>query len=384
MEYRTKTIRFTQLVAVICVVLSSNRFLTLVHTKVPFSSQLSHRIRREIAETEVGNNGGPYCENQDILPFCLPKNYQRHIAPVFWKPNKPSNVSVHHTNTTILAQDSSSCFNILTFSKSNKSLPSKCDALKVSVILLFEDVVDVDDKHQSVKFKMSIEVGWIEPRLQIIDNSSLWIQDHDLRFAKISASWLHYLWVPDFDVLYLKSFQINHVLEPEGSLEIFPDKNIRYTFPVNMEIECPFFHYRYFPLDTQDCFFAIGSYEYTIEEMIFTGEMIYIRQNQRPLHYNIKDISAVTKNGSTFEGGIIEQCDFYHHHGCLVLHKHMYSHYMVRVHMTRLFQPYLIRTYLPSFLIVIISWFGFVIDPLVVPGRMTLLVTLLLTLVNIQ
>ena len=44
---------------------------------------------------------------------------------------------------------------------------------------------------------------------------------------------------------------------------------------------------------------------------------------------------------------------------------------------------YIITCYLPSGMFVIVSWISFLIPPEVVPGRMALLVTLLLVLINI-
>ena len=44
---------------------------------------------------------------------------------------------------------------------------------------------------------------------------------------------------------------------------------------------------------------------------------------------------------------------------------------------------YLITYYLPSGLFVVVSWISFLIPPEIVPGRMSLLVTLFLVLVNI-
>ena len=51
--------------------------------------------------------------------------------------------------------------------------------------------------------------------------------------------------------------------------------------------------------------------------------------------------------------------------------------------LTRHYAKYLYIYYLPSALFVITSWVSFLIPPEVVPGRMALLVTLFLVLINI-
>ena len=49
----------------------------------------------------------------------------------------------------------------------------------------------------------------------------------------------------------------------------------------------------------------------------------------------------------------------------------------------RHFTSYIITYYLPSGLFVLVSWISFLIPPDIVPGRMALLITLFLVLVNI-
>merc|ERR1712013_919637 len=54
-----------------------------------------------------------------------------------------------------------------------------------------------------------------------------------------------------------------------------------------------------------------------------------------------------------------------------------------QVRLQRKQMQFLVQVYLPSFMFVIVSWVSFLIKPEVVPGRMGLLVTLFLVLINI-
>lgn len=54
----------------------------------------------------------------------------------------------------------------------------------------------------------------------------------------------------------------------------------------------------------------------------------------------------------------------------------------MKMTMSREIRSHLLETYLPSSLFVIMSWGGFCVIPEVVPGRMVLLVTTLLSLVT--
>ena len=51
--------------------------------------------------------------------------------------------------------------------------------------------------------------------------------------------------------------------------------------------------------------------------------------------------------------------------------------------LSRHVMSYIITYYLPSGLFVLVSWISFLIPPDIVPGRMALLITLFLVLVNI-
>ena len=51
--------------------------------------------------------------------------------------------------------------------------------------------------------------------------------------------------------------------------------------------------------------------------------------------------------------------------------------------LTRHAMSYMITYYLPSGLFVVVSWISFLIPPDIVPGRMSLLITLFLVLINI-
>lgn len=54
-----------------------------------------------------------------------------------------------------------------------------------------------------------------------------------------------------------------------------------------------------------------------------------------------------------------------------------------QIRLVRKTMQYLVQVYLPSCMFVIVSWVSFLIKPEVVPGRMALLVTLFLVLINI-
>ena len=61
-----------------------------------------------------------------------------------------------------------------------------------------------------------------------------------------------------------------------------------------------------------------------------------------------------------------------------------YSRTGFRIGLSRRLFPFLLAFFLPSFLLTSISFISFFIDPEVVPGRMALLITLVLMLINLS
>ncbi|KAG7173069.1 Glycine receptor subunit beta-like 5, partial [Homarus americanus] len=59
-----------------------------------------------------------------------------------------------------------------------------------------------------------------------------------------------------------------------------------------------------------------------------------------------------------------------------------YPYVQIRIDMTRKLSYHLMNTYIPSGLFVIVSWLTFLIPPHLVPGRMVLTITTLLTMVS--
>ena len=123
-----------------------------------------------------------------------------------------------------------------------------------------------------------------------------------------------------------------------------------------------------FPLDTQTCKFQLGSYAMDDRIMVF-------KMNQ--LHFNSKETKTIL--------------DYTVQVGPLKLEDTLFSwagagNYSItgfEMELKRNSLKYLINYYLPSGLFVIVSWTSFLIPPEMVPGRMTLLVTLFLVLINI-
>ena len=137
-----------------------------------------------------------------------------------------------------------------------------------------------------------------------------------------------------------------------------------YDARVDTKTSCQMSFDRY-PLDTQQCLFRVGSYSSTQDTVTCTDEYEFNKEIQRSLQYFIQ-IGSLRETDRT----IIDEAERYAACG-------------VRIALNRTRMQIFFQVYLTSILFVAVSWVSFVIKPNVVPGRMGLLVTIFLVLINI-
>ena len=120
-----------------------------------------------------------------------------------------------------------------------------------------------------------------------------------------------------------------------------------------------------YPLDKQRCPFRIGSY-YSAEDTVnCTSVYEFDKDRQRSLQYYLW----------------IEPLPEEYH--IFVYEKKRYAVCGVHILLDRTREQIFFQVYLTSTLFVVVSWVSFIIKPEVVPGRMGVLVTVFLVLINI-
>ncbi|XP_023344754.1 glycine receptor subunit alpha-1 [Eurytemora carolleeae] len=232
------------------------------------------------------------------------------------------------------------------------------------------DVLRINDKEYSVEFSCYFNVMWKEPRLHIPEQllEELNMKNSDAMFP-VNVELVNLLWLPNVYIYNLKTFKVVEVLSKHAGLWITRNKEVMYSQATHINFICPM-RFDTFPLDTQACKFQVGSYSYEHSKMIFTQTnkvQGYVKTaNSVVLDYAVKTEPLKGEDLILDYGdlGNFSVAGFE-----MDLHRHV-SHY-------------LITYYLPSGLFVVVSWISFVVPPDVIPGRMALLITLFLVLVNI-
>lgn len=268
-------------------------------------------------------------------------SYQgRHQRSIDWL---TSNVSLH----SILPEN----YDML--EKPQPSIPGK--PIRVSLSLKIRDIQDVNEEHMELATEMFLRFHWRDSRLNTPPSlqPGQWLNLHPTIFDK--------MWKPITFVDHMKGLRIYKLISPASSLRVQSDGFIRYSVLLTVTIVCKM-SFRDYPFDSQHCVIHLEDYSYRTEEVIYEWEPPGVEVS--PLlthdHYDIK----------------VE-----------VLDTHNYSHHTMsfpalefHINLQRRLSFHLLQTFIPSALFVWVGWLSFLVPPEVVPGRMVLTITTLLTL----
>ena len=231
------------------------------------------------------------------------------------------------------------------------------------VFSVFE-IQEIDDEKRTILLNMYFIMYWLEPRIKINSTAIDWIADKNGNMSFIPLDEMEQFWYPDLEIYAMKTFDAKSAIKDMASFKINQTKWLRYSSRVDITLSC---HMSFddYPLDSHDCPFRVGSYYSPIGTVNCSSTFEYTNDAQPMLHYTIQ-IHPLPKNLRVFSvwGQDWATCGF--------------NINLKRTRIQNFFEVYLTCT-----LLVIISWISFIIHPEVVPGRMGLLVTVLLVLINI-
>ena len=258
---------------------------------------------------------------------------------------------------------------------------SKFDLPTTGVVVIYvtidiDEVLRINDKDYSITFSCYFNVKWTDPRIHINEEfgreqagPGVNVTGNPDIQVPMNLEFVKDLWLPNIFIYNLKTYKVIDVLNKLAGLWIGADKTVLYSQATHITFICPM-RFDKFPLDTQRCQFQVGSYSYDDTKMIFITEHAGYQApkvaNKIALDYAIA-IRNLHPADAVFLGGSLGNFSL--------------AGFEMELH--RFVSTYIITYYLPSGLFVIVSWISFLIPMDVIPGRMALLVTLFLVLVNI-
>ncbi|KFR10746.1 Glycine receptor subunit alpha-4, partial [Opisthocomus hoazin] len=169
---------------------------------------------------------------------------------------------------------------------------------------------------------------------------------------------------PDLFFANEKGANFHEVTTDNKLLRIFKNGNVLYSIRLTLILSCPM-DLKNFPMDIQTCTMQLESFGYTMNDLIFEWleeqEAVQVAEGLTLPQFILrdeKDLGYCTKHYNTGKFTCIE----------------------VKFHLERQMGYYLIQMYIPSLLIVILSWISFWINMDAAPARVGLGITTVLTM----
>ena len=232
------------------------------------------------------------------------------------------------------------------------------------------DVQEIHDSDRTLTIDMYFGIFWMEPRLKINmtaiekDIEAHTVESNVGRFIGIPMNNMEDFWYPDLEIFGLSRFDFSSVLKPMASLKVNNDKVFRYLVRVRTVLSCEM-DFRRYPFDSQECLFRVCSFYHHQAVVKCNPNFGHDPAKQRSFEYKIffTNLSS-DQTMYKYQGVDWAVCGF-------------------KILLDRTLTQILFQVYFTSALLVIATWVSFILNPNNVPGRMRLLVTTFLTLINI-
>ncbi|XP_043230924.1 glycine receptor subunit alpha-2-like [Amphibalanus amphitrite] len=197
--------------------------------------------------------------------------------------------------------------------------------------------------------------SWKDHRLHLPENMT---SDYRL----LNLDWLNDIWRPDSFFKNAKSVTFQTMTVPNHYVWLHADKSILYMVKLTLTLSCAM-NFALYPHDYQECRLQMESLSYTTDDLVFVWEKI----TPLVVDENIELPQLDLVNNYT------DDCTHVYPTGNFTCLEVVFK-------FKRRLGYYLFHTYIPTCLIVIMSWISFWIKPEAAPARVTLGVTSLLTL----
>ncbi|XP_059620893.1 glycine receptor subunit alphaZ1 [Phlebotomus argentipes] len=224
------------------------------------------------------------------------------------------------------------------------------------------DINSINVEDMDFRVDMFVHQKWLESRLKLHDD----IFEEGDDYVTLPPEFFDNLWQPDPYFLNSKVAEIATLTHKFSSVTLYRNKTVRYAARMHAIIACQM-EFQLYPMDIQICPIYIESFSYSNQKvrLKWSDSGVTLNPELKLLQYNL---------GQPLE---LEESD-----GYMPEKVGNFSRLTVYFRFERQIGHHLIQTFAPSSLVVMLSWFSFWLGLDAIPGRVTLLVTCMLTLVT--
>ncbi|KRY30593.1 Glutamate-gated chloride channel [Trichinella spiralis] len=245
----------------------------------------------------------------------------------------------------------------------NASIPDTGGPVIVNVNIMMRSISKVDDVNMEYSVQFTFREQWVDSRLAYKNMVSSGVAMP--KFVVLTPNdQSQQVWMPDTFFQNEKEARRHMIDKPNVMIRIYPDGEMLYSVRLSLVLSCPM-SLEYYPLDRQTCLIDLASYGYTTEDIKYEWKEdgpVQLKdglKNSLP-SFELQDVTTGFCTSKTNTGE--------------------YSCLRTVLILQREFSYYLLQLYIPSFMLVIVSWVSFWLEKESVAARVTLGITTLLTI----
>ncbi|CAI5769281.1 gamma-aminobutyric acid receptor subunit pi [Podarcis lilfordi] len=212
-------------------------------------------------------------------------------------------------------------------------------------------------KEQDYTATIYLRQRWTDPRLVFQGNKSFTL---DARLVK-------YLWVPDTYIVESKNSFLHEVTAENRLIRLFSNGTVLYALRITTTVACNMDLSKY-PLDTQTCKLQMESWGYDENDLLYTwlrgNDSVHGLENLRLSQYTVEHYYSLVTMSHQETGN--------------------YPRLVLQFELKRNILYFILETYVPSTLLVILSWVSFWITLDSVPARTCIGVTTVLSMTTLM
>ncbi|EEB15269.1 Acetylcholine receptor protein subunit delta precursor, putative [Pediculus humanus corporis] len=197
------------------------------------------------------------------------------------------------------------------------------------------------------------------------------------------------IWVPHVYLVNENESKMMGADQQDVLVTVRPDGTIYFSRRVKVTLFC-LMNLQKFPFDKQECPLVLESWTYNTSELVLKWEPkdpVIINKDLHLTEYKLiktwENSSVVSYENSDFEEDEVEEYKIFLIFSFSNFPAGNYSSLTVKFQLEREIGHYIMDFYVPSILLVVVSWVSFWLDPNAVPGRTTLGTSTMLTFITL-
>ena len=203
------------------------------------------------------------------------------------------------------------------------------------------EILEVDENQERMKLSLYFEVGWMDNRIQ----TSNWPLKNASEISIDPNCLQDKFWTPRLEIYSLDKYEAGRVFKAMSSASIDRRKWIYYEERAVVDLFCKMSFKRY-PLDDQKCQFVVGPYDNNIDGISCNttsrytwNKKMYDVTKQASTNFHLS-LSPIHPKSEIISGEEYQMCGF-------------------EVTASRPVWKYIVQAYIPSTMVVLITWIGF-------------------------